>query len=56
VAARALEALTQDAFEQAVRASSILGRDRVLARSREIYRQYIANVDTPDSSSHGVLA
>ena len=56
VAARALEALTLDAFEEALRTSSILGRDRVLARSREIYRQYIANVDTPDSSGRGVLA
>lgn len=48
VATRALESLTPAAFEQAVRASTILGRDRVLARSTEIYRQYIMNVDAPD--------
>jgi LAS superfamily LD-carboxypeptidase LdcB len=56
VATRALEALTLAAFEGAVRASSILGKDRVLARSGEIYRRYIANVDGPDSSSRRTLA
>jgi len=50
VAARALETLTLAAFEDAVRASSILGKERVLARSTEIYRRYIANVDMPDAA------
>jgi LAS superfamily LD-carboxypeptidase LdcB len=56
VAARALEALTQEAFEEAVRASSIQGKDRVLARGGEIYRRYIANVDGPDAASRGTFA
>jgi len=56
VATRALDILTPAAFEQAVRASTILGRERVLARSGEIYRQYIANVDAPDSVEHGRFA
>jgi LAS superfamily LD-carboxypeptidase LdcB len=56
VAAHALEALTLAAFEDAVRASSILGKDRVLARSGEIYRRYIANVDGPDLSGRRTLA
>jgi len=56
VAGQALEALTLAAFEEAVRASSILGKERVLARSSEIYHRYIANVDGPDWSSGRALA
>lgn len=48
VATRALEMLTLAVFEEAVRASGIQGKERVLARSDEIYRQYVANVDAPD--------
>ncbi len=53
VATRALEGLTPEAFEGAVRASTIRGRERVLARSIEIYRQYIMNVDAPDGAGNG---
>lgn len=56
VAAIAQEALTLSAFEDAVRASSILGKDRVLARSGEIFHRYIANVDGPDPARRGALA
>jgi len=56
VATRALEMLTPATFEQAVRASTILGKERVLARSAEIYRQYIANVDAPDAAGHERLS
>lgn len=48
VSFHALETLTLAAFQDAVHASSILGKDRVLARSGEIYQRYIANVDAPD--------
>ena len=50
VSARALEALTLSAVTDAVSASSILGKGRVLARISEIYGRYIANVDLPDHS------
>ena len=50
VASRALESLTLAAFQSAVHESSILGKERVLARSSEIYHRYIANVDAPDPS------
>ena len=56
VAAHALDTLTLVAFQNAVRTSSILGKDRVLARSSEIYQRYIANVDMPDSAGNGMLA
>lgn len=52
VATRALERLTPAAFEEAVRASTIMGRERVLARSGQIYRQYIVNVDAPDAAGN----
>jgi len=52
VAMRALERLTPAAFEEAVRASTIMGRERVLARSGQIYRQYIVNVDAPDATGN----
>jgi len=50
VATLALAALTPAVFEATVRASTILGRDIVLERIVEIYRQYIANVDGPEPS------
>lgn len=47
VSAIALERLTPEIFADAVRASSMLGRERVLSRIDVIYRQYVANVDIP---------
>lgn len=44
----ALELLTPELFADAVRASSMLGRERVLSRLNSIYRQYVANVDIVD--------
>lgn len=44
----ALQALTPEVFEAAVRASHILGKDQVLVRIAGIYRQYVINVDTPE--------
>ena len=44
----ALQLLTAELFDTAVRASEILGKDLVLARSAAIYRRYVANVDAPE--------
>ena len=44
----ALQALTAELFDQAVRASDILGKHLVLPRSASIYRQYVVNVDAPE--------
>jgi LAS superfamily LD-carboxypeptidase LdcB len=46
----ALEALTPEVFTQAVRSSGMLGRDLVLERAAELYRQYVINIDLPESS------
>jgi len=48
VSAVALQLLTPEVFEAAVRASSILGKDLVLARITALYRQYVASVDAPE--------
>jgi len=48
VSSAALEALLPEVLEAAVRESSMLGRELVLARITEIYRQYVANVDAPE--------
>jgi LAS superfamily LD-carboxypeptidase LdcB len=45
VSAVALELLTLEIFAEAVRASSMLGKERVLSRIGRLYRQYVANVD-----------
>lgn len=45
VSAVALQLLTPEVFADAVRASSMLGRERVLSRVGRIYLQYVANVD-----------
>lgn len=44
----ALQALTLELFEAAVRASDILGKQMVLDRVGEIYKRYVANVDAPE--------
>ncbi len=43
----ALQALTLELFETAVRASDILGKEIVLDRIGELYGRYVANVDAP---------
>lgn len=48
VSTAALEALLPEVLEEAVRESSMLGRELVLSRIAEIYRQYVANVDAPE--------
>lgn len=48
VSTAALQRLTLELFEEAVRQSGMLGKDQVLARSAALYRQYIANVDAPE--------
>jgi LAS superfamily LD-carboxypeptidase LdcB len=48
VSTAALQWLTLELFEEAVRQSSMLGKDHVLTRSAALYRQYIANVDAPE--------
>ncbi|MDP1716456.1 MAG: M15 family metallopeptidase [Burkholderiales bacterium] len=48
VSAVALNLLTPELFADAVRASSILGREQVLLRIDRIYRQYVANIDIHD--------
>ena len=44
----ALQLLTPEVFEEAVRASNMLGKELVLARIAGLYRQYVTNVDAPD--------
>lgn len=44
----ALQLLTAELLEQAVRASDILGKALVLSRSAGIHRQYVVNVDAPE--------
>ncbi|MBI4195974.1 MAG: M15 family metallopeptidase [Betaproteobacteria bacterium] len=48
VSTGALRALTLEIFEEAVRASSILGRSIVLQRVGDLYERYVANVDAPE--------
>jgi LAS superfamily LD-carboxypeptidase LdcB len=48
VSTAASQRLTLELFEEAVRGSSMLGRELVLARSAAIYRRYVANVDSPE--------
>lgn len=48
VSTAALQSLTPEVFAEAVRSSSILGRELVLQRIGELYRQYVANVDVPE--------
>ena len=43
----ALQLLTPEVFGEAVRASDMLGKEQVLARIDGIYRQYVANIDSP---------
>jgi len=50
IAIAALGSLTLEVLEDTVRASTILGKDAVLARIGEIYRHYVVNVDGPDSA------
>lgn len=47
VSTPALQALTLDVFEAAVRASDILGRELVLARVAEIHSRFVLDVDGP---------
>jgi hypothetical protein len=47
VATAAVSLLALELFEQAVRASTILGRELVLERAEAIYRTYVVNVDAP---------
>ena len=47
VATVAASLVTLELFEQAVRASTILGRELVLERIEAIYRTYVVNVDAP---------
>jgi LAS superfamily LD-carboxypeptidase LdcB len=47
VATAAASLLTLELFEQAVLASTILGRELVLQRIEAIYRTYVINVDAP---------
>lgn len=48
VSAVALDLFTPEVFEEAVRTSSMLGKEQVLSRIAGIYRQYVANVDLPE--------
>lgn len=56
VSTTALEALLPEVLEEAVRESSMLGRELVLSRIAEIYRQYVANVDAPEFSGRQASA
>lgn len=49
VSSVALQALTLEVFEAAVRASDMLGRELVLARIAEIHRRYVVEVDAPET-------
>ncbi len=49
VSAAALEALTPEMVERALRNSSILGKDLVLSQLSGIHRRYVANVDAPEA-------
>jgi len=51
VATAALSALTPAMIGSAVRGSSMLGRDLVLARLAEIHRRYVADIDAPELSA-----
>ncbi len=44
----ALQLLTPEVFEDAVRESSILGKDLVLERISALYRQYVTSIDAPE--------
>lgn len=48
VSVGALQALTPEVFAEAVRSSGMLGRELVLARIGELYRQYVVNIDAPE--------
>ena len=48
VSAVALQLFTPELFKEAVRTSSMLGKEQVLERIAGIYRQYVANVDSPE--------
>ncbi len=48
VSAVALDLLTPELLADAVRASSMLGREQVLSRIDRIYRQYVTNIDMHD--------
>lgn len=47
----ALQALTPEIFAEAIRSSGMLGKELVLERAAELYRQYVVNIDAPDSPS-----
>lgn len=50
VSIRALHALTPEVFTEAVRSSGMLGKNLVLERAGELYRQYVVNIDLPEYS------
>lgn len=53
VATPALAGLTREVLEDAVRASTILGRGFVLERIAEFHCRYVENVDPPQSTDAG---
>jgi LAS superfamily LD-carboxypeptidase LdcB len=56
VSTRALHALTPAVLAEAIQSSDMLGKDIVVARLRQIYERYVANVDLPDTPAHSRLA
>ncbi len=56
VATAALEALTPGMIEAALRGSSVLGRELVLARLAEIHRRYVADIDAPEHPARRATA
>lgn len=53
VATAALDALTLGVLVEAVSASSILGREAVLARIPELYERYVCRIDPPEAALDG---
>lgn len=49
VSNQALHALTPEIFTEAVRSSGMLGKHLVLERAAELYRQYVVNIDLPET-------
>jgi LAS superfamily LD-carboxypeptidase LdcB len=56
VSVPALDALTCELLEEAVRSSDMLGRDLLLPRIDEIYARYVINIDAPPHSGAAVAA
>lgn len=50
VSAHATAALSLEVLERTVRTSSLLGKERVLARLAEIHARYVVNVDPPPAA------